>query len=445
MRLLGAVYARLRRWFRRGRELFPFTWLGSALVAGAAVAAFLYGIKHIDLILLVVGLVGLGVALITMLTTVTVSIVLWAKLRKRAPLDPLQAECGHVMPTGFQISNLWFVPFVEVVWTWETPAADVRATSVRRRFIEEIRPTRRCLTENVVRRFDVSDVFGFTRVTFRVTEARAVKFVPSMGALRSIHVVRSISGGQDLSHPDGPPEGERMDMRPYVTGDPIRYVLWKVYAKSRALVVRTPERAISPVRQTVAYLVTGEGDEPAAGAARVAVESGALGGEWVFGVDGYREYAKTPALAQELLARSSSNEQAACGEGLGTFLAQATPTSSGRAVVFVPAKPGPWLDRVARAVRGRGSLGAVEFVVCADGITREEKAPAWKRLLLKKEDPEAARTAEIGRVVDTLAATRSHVLVVDRSSGRVLSQQVRFSSGTVANRAPTSKPAEGTA
>ena len=120
----------------------------------------------------------------------------------------------------------------------------------------------------IVRRIEISDAFGLAKVALRATEERAVRSLPSVGALKQMSVVRSIASGEDMPFPGGQPEGERADLRRYVPGDPVRFVLWKVFAKSRQLVVRTPEQAISPARQTYAYVVAAEADEPAAGTAR---------------------------------------------------------------------------------------------------------------------------------------------------------------------------------
>src|SRR5690606_13705720 len=127
-------------------------------------------------------------------------------------------------------------------------------------------------------------------------------------------------------------------------------VLWKVFAKSRELIIRTPERAISPARKTAVYMVADQGDEPAAGAARTAIDVGAFGGDWVLGADGTSEVTKSRDHALELLARSAHASADQAGAGLANFLLDAAPGAMARAVVFVPPTPGAWLDRVAQTV-----------------------------------------------------------------------------------------------
>lgn len=413
---------------RRVVALFPVTGLGLVLLAGSAWALVRYGLRRSDLLLLVVGAVGLALGAVTTLTTVVTALVLWRQGRRRRDEESLKLECGYAARTGFSLSNLWFVPFVRLRWNWSTPEASVRLVPLKRRLHEEVTPLRRGLHEEIVREVEVSDAFGLTRVTFPLREERVVRFSPSMGALRSIRVVRSVAGGDEISHPAGPPEGERVDLRHYAPGDPIKFVLWKVFARSRQLVVRTPERAIAPTRQTVAYLVTGQGDEPAAGAARVAVDTGALGVEWVLGADGNESYAKTPTQAMEVLSRSASTPFPQGGAGLADFLAKATPGAVARAVVFVPARPGPWLDRVVATVRARTSpnqmQSPVEFVVCTDGIAQAPRTTWWSRLALRvRPATEGGPTApspgdEVSAVLRALATTRAPVTLVDRAGGK---------------------------
>ena len=420
---------RLRTALRTAVDLFPLTPLGLLVLAGCAFALVGYGFRRTDLVLLVIGAVGLALGALAVLVVGATALGVYLVLRKRTGGETLRLECGYPTRTGFSISNLWYVPLVKVRWDWVAPEAKVTLIPLRRRLHEEIVPARRGVYDAIVRRVEVSDAFGLTRVAFKATEQRALRLAPSMGSLKQMHVVRSIAGGDNISHPAGPPEGERADMRHYAPGDPIKFVLWKVFARSRQLVVRTPERAISPVRQTVAYLVAGDGDEPAAGAARVAVDSGALGSEWVLGADGNDMLAKNAPHALEVLAKSAHASKEQQGAGLARFLTQASPGGTvGRAVVFVPATSGPWLDRVLAAVRARSSpnqaLSPVEFVVCADGITRRPKPSLFARLALAPESGVAgqAHAADVAKVVAALSSSRSRVLIVDRLAGRVYAE-----------------------
>ncbi len=413
----------------RVRDVFPLTPLGLLVTGGSAWALLHWGLARIDLLLLVVGIVGVGLGLLCTLLTCATALVLWIRLRRRRTGDALKLECGFPGRTGFSVGSPWFVPFVRIGWTWTEPGAHVRQHRRGLRLHEEVTPIRRALCDRIARRMEVSDSFGLTRVTFPLHEERDVRFHPSVGALKQMQVVRSLSAGEDLSHPDGPPEGERMDIRHYAAGDPIKYVLWKVFARTREVVVRTPERAIGPVHQTVAYLVAGDSDEPAAGAARVAVDCGALGGDWVLGADGNDENAFNRQQALEVLARSSRVEPEGGGAGLAKFLREATPGGPGRALVFVPGRPGPWIDRVLAGVRSLGASGTgVEFVVCTDGIDRKSERSLLRRAAWDDQEPldpskgvGPATAEDVQAVCKALASVRGRVLVIDRVAGRVWS------------------------
>jgi hypothetical protein len=425
---MARLFRALGRWARNARDLFPVTWLGLLVGGGSALALFHFGVERIDLVLLVVGIVGLGLVALSILLVAASALVVWLKVRKRTVEGPLALECGYPKRTGYSFGSPWFVPFVRVGWSWLEPRVHLTHRRHGLRLLEEIVPVHRGIRDSILRRFEVSDTFGLARVAFRAREARDVRFLPSIGNLRQVHVVRSMSEGDQISHPDGPPHGERIDMRQYSAGDPIRFILWKVFAKSREVVVRTPERALGPVHQTVAYVVTGDKDEPGAGAARVAVDCGALGGDWVLGADGCDGTASSSAQALELLAQSGDAPLSAGGAGLRRFLETATPGSLGRALVFVPGRPGPWLDRVLATVGRERNLPQVEFLVVTDGIeparpTRIPRIALRDDQRLEPRDGVGAVTAEeLAEVCQRLAALRTRVTVLDRLTGRVYNE-----------------------
>lgn len=460
-----ARWPKLARGLRRAGELatramgpIPLTPLGVVVLSGCAWAFFGFGLGRLDLVLLVLGAAGLGVGAVAMLTTVVAAVLTWRWHRRTdrsggAPGDEgeqgarsIDVECGYAVATGFWLPRLRGLPFVDIRWRWLEPEAEVRVEAQGGRLREKVLAARRGQVAKVVRELEVGDIFGLTQIRLRLTEHRKVRFVPSVGRLDRVEVVRGMAGGEDISHPEGPMEGELYDLRHYAPGDPIRFVLWKVFARTRQLVVRSPERALSPIRQTCAYLVAGPADEPAAGAARLAIERGALGSEWVLGADGSHDDATRKDQAVDLLARSatvSGTERG--GRGLGEFLRRRSQGGMGRAVVFVPGRPGPWLDAVVNqcaghdGASGRGGLrGQIEFVVGTDGIERARPRNWLARLALRERKPQLRRqaqtkapaedervdtqdrvtTEELAKVVAALSKV-GRVVVVDRQAGRV--------------------------
>jgi hypothetical protein len=427
-RLTGA-WATGKRFMTRASGPFPITPLG-LLVAGASGYALVeYGFGRLDLVLLVIGAVGVGLAAFGLLATIAGALISWLRHRRRPPADgSLDVECGYPVPTGFSLPRLRWVPFMAIRWRWLEPDAQVRVVPAGGLLREEVIASRRGRVGAVVRELEVGDIFGLAQIRLRLTEQRKVRFVPSVGQLKRVDVIRGMSGGDDISHPEGPQEGELYDLRAYTPGDPIRFVLWKVFARTRQLVVRAPERALSPIKQTCAYLVAGNGDEPAAGAARLAVELGALGQDWVLGADGSHEDASRKDQAVDVLARSAAVDEQVGGKGLGAFLQRRGLGSVGRAVVFVPGRPGPWLDNVieqSRGSLGRGRGGRLDFVVGTDGIIPPVKRKWLARLAVRDVGPPVAAgstapvtTEEVAEVVRALSNV-GRVIVIDRIAGRV--------------------------
>jgi len=420
---------------RRGAELFPLTPLGIAVAAGGALAFYYYGIKKVDLVLFALAGIAVVVTAVAMIATLVVAIVLAVRLRKWRAQAGLRLECGTPTTTEFATSSFWYVPLVSLKWSWLEPLARVDAPSKKGQLVETVTAERRGSYERVRRRIEVSDAFRLSKITLFHDEACSAHCLPSVGGLKKMNVIRSLSSGDSFPNPTSAAEGDRSDLRNYSPGDPVRFILWRVFAKTRQLVIRVPERAQSVATKAVAYLVAGKGDEAAAGAARMALESGALGTGWIFGADGSSTDARSLEAAHTLLAASARIDDAASGAGLGAFLDR-NPTA-GRVLVFVPAEKGEWLARVLHSVlrrTGGGVASNVELLVCCDGIDRSTE-PAWMRKVTVASAPAnglaVASLASSTEVLRTLASTRARVLLIDRKSGRMheASEQLRLVAG----------------
>jgi hypothetical protein len=402
---------------------------GFVVTVGATVALVVDAVPALDLVLLALCVVMLGLVATCALSIAVARIVVGRALRACGEGPPLRLECGFAARTGFEMPRLRWIPFVDLEWSWIGVLAEVNLVRRSDAVAEQVVATRRAVAREVRRRFVLTDVFGLWRVQWTHVQHRDVRATPSPGALRHVDVVRGLAGGSTVSHPDGTSTGDRIDLRPYAKGDPIRLVLWKVFARTRTLVVRTPETAISPSQRVVAWLVTSPHDEPAAGAARAAIDSGALGGDWVLGVDGIDADVRDRARAHDALARSGAHDGEAGAIGLARFLDEHRRVAGGRAVVFVPPAPGPWLDRaVAAAAVAPRQIG---FVIATDGIDRATE-PRRRRWWQRRPAPRPAATSAVaGRlgasatwsdvtaVARVLGATGASVSLVDRATGRV--------------------------
>ena len=403
----------------RAADLWPLTALGMALALVASVALLSFGFKKLDLVLLVVGYGGVGLLVIATLIVASSALGLWLRLR-RGSFRWLTStfETGTPLPTGFSLPSLWWLPLVQVNWTWVSPDGDVAdGVSGGRRFREQVTLRQRGIFSSVVRRIVVQDAFGLSRIAFHHRQPGPIEVLPHLGGIRRLPVLTSLTGGDDYPHPMGLEAGDRVELRRYVQGDSARFIHWKVFGRTRKLMVRTPERALSRARRTVAYLVTGEHDEAAAAAARAAIEEEALGVDWRFAADGSPEATSDRSEALHKVM-TSSRFAGQNGGGMKRFLAEVDPGGPASLVVFAPPVMGAWLDEM-RSVTSR-RYGRVRVVIAVDAVHAPDDQSRWRRWLLAPVTASGVQRAELERVGRALGQLRCEVVIIDRVSGRVL-------------------------
>ncbi len=420
----------LRAWGRRiwsglgtGFELFPLTPLGLLVVFASSVALIEIAIPEMDVVLVALGWVVLAIALVAMLAVVAGALRIYLAIRPYRGPEERSLETLRSLPTGFSTPGLLFVPFVQVFWEWERPDAQLDLDRHGFRLVEDAMLFARGYVEGVTRRVVVRDVFGLAKVGFRHRDPGRLTVMPSAGALREMPILISMSGGDDYPHPMGIEDGDRVELRRYAPGDPARFIHWKVFSRTRKLVVRRPERALTRARRVVSYLVAGPGDEASSAAARVAVEHGALGTEWVFGADGSHGEASDVAGGIERIVRSADAKERGA-EALRAFVERAEGSGPAALVLFVPAEPGPWVQRALDVVRSRANRTKV--VIGVDGIEPERTRPWWSRAMLAAPPPRRVSSADaLEEVVRAFAQAGIEAVVVDRTHGRRLGEQHR--------------------
>jgi hypothetical protein len=264
----------------------------------------------------------------------------------------------------------------------------------------------------------VSDPFGVSRVSVRLKDRRAADVLPRIGGLRRLPTLSSFASGDAMPHPLGLDEGDRLELSRYAPGDPARFIHWKVLGRTRKLMVRRPERALSVARRMAAFLVAGDDDDASAAAARLSIERDLLGSDWTFGTDLSPGGVSDPREALDALICSSEVRPDEAGGGLPAFVQRVQQRGPASFVLFVPPRPGPWLDRVAALCRTQ----KVRAVIGIDGVHDAPPPPWWRRLLSLPDRMGGTPAADLDRVVDTLARAGAEVSVFDRGTGRAVSE-----------------------
>ena len=263
----------------------------------------------------------------------------------------------------------------------------------------------------------MQDAFGLSRIAFRHHQPGPIEVLPHLGGIRRLPVLTSLTGGDEYPHPMGLEDGDRVELRRYVPGDSARFIHWKVFGRTRKLMVRTPERALSRARRTVAYLVAGLHDEAAAAAARAAIEEEALGMDWQFAADGSPEATsdRSEALHKVMMSSGFASQS---GSGMKRFLAEVDPAGPASLVVFAPPVMGAWLDEM-RSVTSR-RYGRVRVVIAVDAVHDPDGQSPWRRWLLTPVGVSGIERGDLERVGRALGQLRCEVVIIDRVSGRVL-------------------------
>jgi uncharacterized protein (DUF58 family) len=410
---------------RRVADYVPITPLGLFVAVGAGLALKYLAYPELDLVWLVTGYAALGLVAAALLLVIIGAI--WLKIATLAPrhdeIPRRRTETGRALPTGFTSPSLFMLPLVQIGWTWEQPVgAHVTTSRVRWRLSEDVRLDRRGYVSGVLRRIVVQDAFGLARLAIRQHDPIELTVLPHAGRLGESPMLVSLSGGDERPHPMGVEDGDRVELRRYAPGDPARFIHWKVFSRTRRLMVRMPERSLSPARRTVAYQVAGDADEASAAAARIAVESGSFGTDFRFSADGARGDTARADEAVEMIVRSADARETG-GRGLTPFLRNAERSGPASLVLFAPPRPGPWLAPVLAAIKPRAVRTRV--VIATDGIDETKPLPLWRRLLTLPSEREGTPEDDLQRVISALAATRVEVIVLDRKSGRRLGDRAR--------------------
>jgi hypothetical protein len=432
---IAAPFGRVwRRFFRRGTlaiiGLFPFTRTGVAFLALFATAMWVYGVLVRDLVLLVAGLGGGLVLLALLLCTLLSAAITYVRTRKATTPGELDLDTGIPQPTGYRLRRPRWIPFAVVDWQWVNDGGGETAARVELEpdgadIVEMASPARRCIVQRVVRRFSIRDLFGLTEISWRRTEQVMLRVLPYRGMLSQMPPPAGMAEGDDLSDPYAEPKGDRVEMRQYAPGDPLRMVLWKVYARSGKMMVRTPERSVAERKRGCAYLVTSPNDDATAAAARVSIERGLLGDDWCFAADGVDKEANDDRqAAYEIIARSGEAHREDRAARLATFLTSREAEGYQFCLLFIPPDADAW-EAVAAQSAATQTMRVQVLTAAGEIIPDQIPARGVKELvsrwLLKPTHEDGVSLSEIRARANAVKGLANEVITVERNTGRTMS------------------------
>ena len=418
-------------------SVFPLTARGVVALLCVAFALRFFGYGAMDLMVFALGICALVILLSCLFSVVICGLILQRRIQREAGNESRRRagngkafEAEFPNQTGFSLPPVGLLPLVRLQWSWQYPdGIDSRIRIAPDEFLEEeITPRLRCLSGHVTRRFEVSDVLGLCRYSWRARRERECYVLPRVNTLKHLPLLHSLTAEDGMPRQSGEPVGDRMEIRPYVAGDSVRDILWKNYARTGHLNVRQRERSVAHGKRILAYLLSGPGDEAAAAVARAALESGAFGDDWQFSADGTETPCDDLESSLRAVARSRGLKEPHA-PGLERFLAAADQRGATHCIVFAAAGTISGLASP-KGLHSGAFHGRFSLVLATDGMEKPEQRPFWSGLFLRpagrrREGGSGGSSEELLVLCRQLGLTVESIVLVDRATGTCYDDKLR--------------------
>jgi len=429
----------LFRFLRHASSMFPLSLQGILTLGLTTYALRRYAYGSQDLVVFAIGICALAILVFSLFCTIVSGVLVQRRIHRKieqhaAESSRLQLEAGFPNESGFQLSTLNYFPLIRLSWKASYP--DLIETRIRvtmdnegnTLLREELLPHRRFLSDSMQRQFTVSDVLGFARYTWRETERCEYLCLPQMNTLKQLPLLRSMTAEDGMPDPGGSPEGDRMEIRRYAPGDSVRDIMWKAYARSGQLNVRLAEKSVFHSQRTLAYLLSSKHDEAAAATARVALQRGVFGEDWLFGADGSRDESSdlTDALRVVAASRAVDREHP---YGLDNFLQAQSMTGASHCIVFAAAERGSKFQRLLSTLQNHP--GRISLILAVDALSENISSSLWRRILMKSPGKDAnsleyeIKKADLIGILTDLSHFVESVLVIERRTGLCFDERLR--------------------
>ncbi len=412
-----AAVGLLRSGWRIARGLFPLTWVSVVLLALIYYVWFWEVSAHANQILYSVAALWIFVVAVLLIFTLLGSVMVFGFTRRACKKMILEAknETGGHVQSKYRVYNPIFLPFIAVDVELEEKSIERREK--RRLFwiTESLVPRERGRYLSLHRKVTVHDIFGLTSITFVLRQGACLEIKPATSHFEMV-AFQTRTSGDGYSHPEGDPRGELVEMRRYQAGDPLRLVIWKVFARSRKLVVRAPEPAIVEENDMFVYFVSGQDDETSASMARSFLAAfGNDKKELCFAADGAQRIVSDETDGVNDVIDSVGHRKRG-GEDLMTVAPLVKAGAMAHCFLLVPPKMGKWFDFVKTFI-GQYRVSPI-FVVSVDARKENKqsaKASFLRRFLCSDENnkDEEAEFTSLCQSLSKLGTVR----IVDISTG----------------------------
>lgn len=398
---------------KRVRDYLPFTGPGIALFALGLLSFSHFAIDQSDFFVRASIVVFLYLYLMLSLVTMVIRYFVKRRLKKiKFRCEHSQAVRGQRLHLENITGGFKVYPLVEV---------SVRSRKPERYIVDHTQhaknqsivllPKRRGRIDHLEFTFVVSDIFGLNRTLIRHDLALNIEVHAKRPVLETPHL-HLPNEGDDAAHPAGSFSGDYVDMRRYAPGDPQRFILWKAFARSRKLLVRTPERAESKEPAIALILLTSPQDSEAADVARYFLEQS--NENLVFGAAGLKDVAFNMHDALGLLKTSGELKDVSVTSICET-LQPILKNNAQRVVVIASPED---LSMPARLDQLVGHLQVTPHVILASSATASEPTTGWQRFGILNAPDSGSRFNTLCIAINALRETHRQFEVINPKSGR---------------------------
>ena len=411
-------FALFKHGFSVIRNWFPLTWTSIVLGILLYYTWFWEVSSHANQILYTVVLLFVFVFAVLLFFTLLATLIVYFSTRchnSQIQLCETNEVGGHIT-SNYEIFSPFFLPFatIETDLVEKEMIRHIQKRSIWER--EWLEPLSRGRYQKLHRKVTVKDIFGLTSITFVITQNVSLEIHPATQNYE-VHAFQTQTQGDGYSHPQADPKGELVEMRRYQAGDPLRLVLWKVFARSRKLVVRSPEPAIVEQNDMFVYFVSGPDDESSASMAKAFLSTyqDMTTGNLSFSADGSQRIVsnKTEGVSDII---DSVQHRKRGGQDLLTVAPLVSPEIMAHCFLIVPPKPGSWIEAIKRFIAKYHVKPVFIISVSGQKMNNAKSKPSlWRRILLNTQDDSSDNSA-LTQTCEQLK-TLGTVRLVDVSNG----------------------------